>query len=114
MLYGNLLIFYIDIIIYKRIDFIFLRNKRIYAFRTVYLVRRKKDLKLFVIKAQDLNAVKYSPSKVYNCNNIDPSIWIKYRIRHLFRNSESIRRDTMPEKIETSKYSILLWSMEEK
>jgi len=47
-------------------------------------------------------------------HNIDLFIWIKYRIRHLFRNSESISRDTMPEKIETSKYSILLWSMEEK
>ncbi|XP_011255446.1 putative serine/threonine-protein kinase A isoform X2 [Camponotus floridanus] len=33
------------------------------TFGTVYLVRRKKDLKLFVIKAQDLDAIKYSPSK---------------------------------------------------
>ncbi|XP_029156514.1 serine/threonine-protein kinase Nek8-like isoform X2 [Nylanderia fulva] len=33
------------------------------TFGTVYLVRRKKDLKLFVIKIQDLNATSYSPSK---------------------------------------------------
>ncbi|XP_072751503.1 serine/threonine-protein kinase Nek8 [Anoplolepis gracilipes] len=33
------------------------------TFGTVYLVRRKKDLKLFVIKAQDLNTIKHSPSQ---------------------------------------------------
>lgn len=54
------------------------------------------------------------PPRYITAHNIDPSIWIKYKIRYLFRNSESIRRDTMPEKIETSKYSILLRSMEEK
>ncbi|KAL6266316.1 hypothetical protein P5V15_003173 [Pogonomyrmex californicus] len=33
------------------------------TFGTVYLVRRKKDSKLFVIKAQDLDATNYSPSE---------------------------------------------------
>ncbi|XP_071553865.1 serine/threonine-protein kinase Nek5 isoform X1 [Temnothorax nylanderi] len=33
------------------------------TFGTVYLVRRKKDSKPFVIKAQDLNAVNHSPSE---------------------------------------------------
>lgn len=35
-------------------------------FRTVYLVKRKKDSKPFVIKAQDLNAANHSPSEVYS------------------------------------------------
>jgi len=32
----------------------------------------------------------------------------------MFRNSENARRDTMPTKIETSKHSVLLWSLEKK
>jgi len=58
------ILFEINVIIYVQVEFIFYRI--ICIFRTVYLVKRKKDSKPFVIKAQDLNAANHSPSEVYN------------------------------------------------
>lgn len=48
-----------------RINFISY-SVNVYTFRTVYLVRRKKDAKPLVIKEQDLVSMNYLSSKVYD------------------------------------------------
>lgn len=62
--FGYIIIWNKYVTIYVQVEFIFYRIMCI--FRTVYLVKRKKDSKPFVIKAQDLNAANHSPSEVYS------------------------------------------------
>lgn len=52
-------------------SFIFL-NVNTYIFRTVYLIRRKRAAKPYVIKEEDLNATNYSSFEIYYYS----TIWI--------------------------------------
>lgn len=117
--FGYIIIWNINVIIHIRICKLILSSTKeicMYTSRIVYLVKRKKDFKLFVIKAQDLSAMT-SPSKVYTIVQCWSFIWMKKKSEswsECFRDLESARRGAVFTKIKASEYSILLRRMEEK
>jgi len=80
-----------------------------YTSSTVYLVKRKKDFKLFVIKAQDLSATT-SPSKVRNILMYRANILYTRKRESLnpaFHNLESAGRGAVSTEVAASEYSFL-------